>query len=229
MDNNSVDDSKNKMSFFGYIHHHPIVSLVFAVVLLALTVWFLSGGGKINFFGIEASKSTSQNSSTTTSKSNDTIILPKSSTILKNTTPPTISQKSRNVNSDINVNTGKNNGNIGGENNKVDNRVHQIIGENNGINGDVNILNEHQLSEEDKANLLDEIKRKENELGITIKCFSTILTTTSNGQKVASQIGEFLKSRGYVLQSTGVGAGKPLQGLEFQVDGGCVIIFIGTL
>lgn len=122
-----------------------------------------------------------------------------------------------------NVNAGDNSGNVG-------DNGHVVNGINYGINGDVNINRERQLTNQDKIRLLDFIESLKKKKGVNPTCFTMALTNNSNGTKLAGQIEEFLKQQGYTTSGyyNTEFLVKPLAGVSIKIDSkGCFYIIVG--
>ena len=125
-----------------------------------------------------------------------------------------------------NVNAGTNLGNVG-------DNAHSVIGNNFGINGDVNINKERQLAEDEKVALMDFIESVKIKNNFDPKCFTIIIVNNSNGNKIATQIESLLKKNGYTMNGAYGYAirNPPVKGIEIGKGKGnnCLEIFIGTI
>lgn len=111
--------------------------------------------------------------------------------------------------------------------------AHVISGNNNsvGVNGDVNFNKEKELTDRDKTNLWDLIEKEKQRTKSNPNCFIVSMTMNSNGQKLAGQITEFLKSAGYKFKGSGIifpGQGM-LDDVTVNIRDSCIQIAIGYL
>jgi hypothetical protein len=93
--------------------------------------------------------------------------------------------------------------------------IHVVNGPNYGING--NVSNEKQLTEEDKNQLISFIEKTKRDSASKTMNFMVMISQTSNGAKVAFQISEYLKSRGYKLVGNGTLIGESFSGVQITV------------
>lgn len=135
--------------------------------------------------------------------------------IVKNKVKPSVSDtvktiNQQNLNGDNNLNTGINNGNIGGYNNTV--------------------INERHLTEADKMRLFELIDEAKKQNHSSKNCFSLLSTTNSNGGKVSSEIQDALIKAGYTLNGFGTAFGN-INGIsiDFNKSDSCISIVVGVL
>jgi hypothetical protein len=117
----------------------------------------------------------------------------------------------QNVNGDNNLNTGVNNGNIGGQGNTV--------------------INERHLTQADEIamfKMIDSIKEQNHSNKM---CFSIFSTTNSNGGKVSNEIYNALIKNGYSMLGNGTSFAQGLNGIviEFDKSDSCISITVGVL
>lgn len=108
--------------------------------------------------------------------------------------------------------------------------AHVVSGNNNqvGVNG--NVYAEKELTAIDKINLINFIENLKKQKGVNPDCFMLMVATNSNGQKVASQIGEFLVSKGYKLNGSGTAFGSGImRGISINIFQDCLQITVGYL
>ncbi|WP_160713854.1 hypothetical protein [Chitinophaga solisilvae] len=223
------------------IKHFPIVRVLIIVLLitgLIAGIYVYTTNGKVSLMGFSFEKSHTQVKDSLLKKQTDTVYInntppaPKAAPAKEKPVVPV--QKNQSGKNEANVNTGTNNGIIGGENNKADNSNHIVQGNNNGINGDVTVIAEKTFASGEENELLKLIDKLEKENNIAFSCFNIYVLNTSNGQKVAQQMTDFLVSKGYTLQRSGIrfaAGGKGGKGINVIYDNqsGCLDITVGTL
>lgn len=103
-------------------------------------------------------------------------------------------------------------------------------GTNLGQVGDNYISNEKQLTDYDKAELLNFIETIKKKYNFNPVCVSISSTPNSNGGKIASQITDFLIEKGYTFQGSGIAfSNGVIKGIVIDKMGDCLQITIGTL
>jgi hypothetical protein len=108
-----------------------------------------------------------------------------------------IKQQNKKGNNEANQNSGTNQGNIGGSNNTVVNKVHQVGRDNYGINGDAYFTTDRQFTDQDATSLTSLIQRLEANNN---KKYDSFLITLYNGTPnnlFVAQMKKFLAARGY--------------------------------
>jgi len=177
----------------------------------------------------------------------DTVIKPIDSTVHKSpvlkkkeTTHKEVKQTNTNGNNEANQNSGENNGNIGGHDNKVDNRKIDLRGNNNTYIDHFNVYinKELELTEEGEKFIIDSLARFMAKNKIKSKNILLSKTPNSEGRKIYLQIVKLLRSNGYYFgggspipldfQDDPTGTGEPT-GIRFYAENGEVEIVVGIL
>lgn len=106
---------------------------------------------------------------------------------------------------------------------------HTVNGNNFGVNG--NVYSERSLTKNEKDSLLKYVENAKKIYGIKTNCVSITITNYSNGQKIASEISEFLKAKGYNIGSVGTAyTSDILNGISIEKGiYDCIGITIGIL
>lgn len=194
-----------------------IIGGVLLVALLAIGVVKAISGEHVKIFGIEFNSPTPKTDTIFKNKPIVSVLEPQKDTPVKKVIPTVYYPVEKKVitNKDTtpkiqakNVNTGTN----------------------SGIIGDVSINNEKQLKEGDKINLINLIDRIKADSSTSTMCVSLFSTTQSNGGKVSTQIADFLTSKGYKINETGIAfPSGSLNGVNVSYEKGCICIVVGVL
>lgn len=102
-----------------------------------------------------------------------------------------------------------------------------VNGFNFGQVGD-NYINTQNLTEQDKQSLMLFIGALKKRDSVDFKCAIIQTTQTSNGGKIASQIGDFLTQNGISVNGNGISF-SDFKGVRVDHDGACYVITVGTL
>lgn len=105
---------------------------------------------------------------------------------------------------------------------------------NTGVNlgqvGDNYVSNEKELTDADKLALLKFIETVKKEKNFDPTCIIMMSTPNTNGGKVASQIEDFLTSKGYKIGGSGTAIGSgTLRGIVIDKMNDCLSITVGVL
>jgi hypothetical protein len=180
-----------------------VVIIFGAIVLLIFTAVFIVGlnsNKNFEFFWVKF-------------KNRDTLYLTKTEIVYKDkidtfykyfsspNKPSTVKVEQKSTSGDNAAVGGNNSGNAGNANSQ-DNSTHTVNGINSGVNGNVSISNERELSQGDKDTLIHDIGIYRNFRGIKSKDIAFHILLNSNMQKWAVQAREFLTKSGYSCLNT---------------------------
>jgi hypothetical protein len=141
-----------------------------------------------------------------------------------------VSQKNKNGKNEANHNSGTNNGQVGGEGNTQENKNHTVIGPNLGINGDLNVNSEPELSAVQLSYLFSRFDAFVASNNLPRNEITISLLDYSNAKKVYIQLVECFRSHGYnVTRSNDVMSAESPTMHKITVDttGHQLTLFVG--
>jgi|GEM_PF-2084503 len=209
-----------------------LCSLILLCILLitAKFTYDILIGKPVSALGFEINQQPTINDNTKNLGASSTTFKPIRSAIPSKTVKGTIARTVKG-NLETNQNSGNNQGNIGGSGNKVQNTIHTINGENNGINGDVNISNEIELIPKDFEAITKYLNTLYKDKPYLKRCFSIASTPGSNSGKIPNQIFQFMKNNNFQFKGTSMLMSEGMvEGLKFDVNNNdsCLLVCLGN-
>lgn len=94
---------------------------------------------------------------------------------------------------------------------------------------DINNINERKINDDDKAYLINFISKLTDTIPVKPKCFFMTTLPNTNGASIASQVTDFLISRGYELKAVGIQGMDPFYGMKVFIKGDCLHFIVGNM